>query len=79
MVVYFSPTNSAAWAKGKVVGKLDLTRSGGLPGDSNEEREIRELIIYESNCKESKLAKDRSEDWKGVRNNVKIKESLLLP
>ena len=56
MVVYFSPTNSAAWAKGKVVGKLDLTRSGGLPGDSHEEREIRELIIYESNCKESKLA-----------------------
>lgn len=39
MVVYFSPTNSAACAKGKVVGKLDLTKSGGLPGECNEERE----------------------------------------
>ena len=39
VVAYFSPTNSAAWAKGEVVGKLDLTRSGGLPGNSNEERE----------------------------------------
>lgn len=39
VVAYFSPTKSAAWVKGKVVGKLDLTRSGGLPGGCNEERE----------------------------------------
>lgn len=39
MVVYFSPTSSASCVRCKVVGKLDLTRFGGFPGECNGEGE----------------------------------------
>ena len=39
MVVYFSPTSSDASSRCNIVGKLDLTRFGGLPGECNREPE----------------------------------------